>query len=589
MQNDSKATRVFGVSREEIKALVKSTNSETFTKWLLHLMGIFLTPITLMGMLGGYRYSFKRIGFPKGEKPILHDDGDRPIYTFAMIAGAVAVWAVIGVAFYFASDFMKSYFGRRDYILPTVFFIGFNLMVSIVIMRNFQKWQAMMNQTLTVQTQFGSAAWGNFNDFSDLHKRNGIYVGGGDFAYSKHGHCITVGGARSGKLTTLIGPYILGRSNYSGSMFCVDIKGELAAISARYQRKIGNKVLILDPWGVNPGKSSCYNPLDLVSGETNPDALIDNVSVIAEMIVPKSNKGDDYWNSRARSVISTFLIHLVTSEPKAPHTLGELWRRLRLPENEFMDLLSSMAASENEIVAAGANEIVYLIEASEKAWGSILSTALDKTDFLKSPALRKSLESSTFDIKELSDGKTTLYVIIPPDQLEAQSQWLRLVFTTALRAVIRARTNKRITFLIDECAALGYLPELKTAFATYAGYNVTMWPIFQDLSQVKSLYGDAWETFISNATVRQFLGINDELTSAYLERQMGVKTVVTYDDGKPSASARPLATADEIRRGSKDNIFVFVEQRPPTYFPKQPYYEMPELYDRHDANPFYNA
>jgi type IV secretion system protein VirD4 len=72
---------------------------------------------------------------------------------------------------------------------------------------------------------------------------------------------------------------------------------------------------------------------------------------------------------------------------------------------------------------------------------------------------------------------------------------------------------------------------------------------------------------------------------------MGNQTVVTHEatatGSKPHSTARPLVTADEVRRGSHKYIFTFVEQRPPTYFAKLPYYEMPALYNAYDDNPYY--
>lgn len=580
----------FAVSYEQIIALFKNRpNPEGAVKKVLYLAGIVLTPITAIGAIWGYVRSYNRFQRQDDEVPTLANL--RPINAIAMILGAVFIWIILAISVRLFGDLLGFLFNRGIANSPLPFIMmSVNLILTFVAMYLFKKWQANIMYGMQDNNRFGSARWAKTSELADLERQQGLYIGGGVYAYKKQGHMITVGGARSGKFVNLIAPHLLGLCGYRGSNFIVDVKGELAAVTARFQRFIGNRVLILDPWRLNPMGSASYNPLDLVSNQTNPDFLCDDVSIIAEMIVPKEKGGDQFWNNRARTLISGLILHLVTSRPKEQHNLGVLWEWLRMPEEQWAELLADMAVSDNDIVQRTANEFISLMKTSEKTFASILSTALDKTDFLKSPAIRKSLESSTFDVNTLSDGKTTLYIIIPPDQLDSQSQWLRLVFTTALRAVIRNR-NKRVTFLLDECYALGYLPEIKTALATYAGYNVTMWPIFQDLAQIKSLYGDAWETFISNSAIRQFLGINDEFTSSYLEKLIGNQTVVTHEatgnGSKPHATARPLATADEIRRGSGQHIFTFIEQRPPTYFPKVPYYEMPTLYNAYDDNPYY--
>jgi type IV secretion system protein VirD4 len=167
------------------------------------------------------------------------------------------------------------------------------------------------------------------------------------------------------------------------------------------------------------------------------------------------------------------------------------------------------------------------------------------------------------------------------------------VVTTALRGVIR-KSDQRVTFLLDKFAVLGHLPEIQTAMSTYAGYNVTIWPILQSLIQLKDLYGDNWETFLGNASVRHFFNVNDNFTADYLSRAMGNSTVTSYrvtaTGTEPHSTARPLVTPDEVRRGSGNGMFVFIEQRPPTYFDKKPYYEMEDLIDhgvnRWDDNPY---
>jgi type IV secretory pathway TraG/TraD family ATPase VirD4 len=61
------------------------------------------------------------------------------------------------------------------------------------------------------------------------------------------GHLITVARSRSGKGVSVVLPNLL---NYGGSVLCTDPKGENAAITLDYRRRVlKQKVHILDPWG----------------------------------------------------------------------------------------------------------------------------------------------------------------------------------------------------------------------------------------------------------------------------------------------------------------------------------------------------
>lgn len=42
-----------------------------------------------------------------------------------------------------------------------------------------------------------------------------------------------------------------------------------------------------------------------------------------------------------------------------------------------------------------------------------------------------------------------------------------------------------------------------------AGYGIQMWPIVQDINQLKGIYNDKWETFLANAGVTQFFTEGD--------------------------------------------------------------------------------
>jgi hypothetical protein len=43
----------------------------------------------------------------------------------------------------------------------------------------------------------------------------------------------------------------------------------------------------------------------------------------------------------------------------------------------------------------------------------------------------------------------------------------------------------------------------------FAGYGIKLWTLWQDLSQVKSIYGERWESFFSNAGLLQSFATQD--------------------------------------------------------------------------------
>jgi len=587
----------FAVSSADLHNLLRfKRNPERSTKNILILVNLLFTPITLLGAVTGYIRGYNRFMKHDNLPPDLYPL--QPIMRVAMILGAIGIWvAIIAVIFglymfvpwgWISSGFIFYYFGINA-------FIGFWVFLL------FSSWQNRTDKHLAEQSRFGSARFARNEELIDYMLVPGIYIGGG-YTFSDKGHILTVAGTRGGKGTSLIIPNLLGMTEYKGSWVVIDPKGENAAITARYQASTGQNVVILNPWGLLaeylPGAQS-YNPLDILTDITNIN-LVDDAQVVAEMIVPIDKEDrDKFFSDNARAIVAGLLLHLVTSQDKEDCTLQKLWEWLRLPADRWEKLLEDMAVNDTpqfgRVVNQAAYEILKLMGAGDRTWGTIIAVALQCTDFIKSPALQESLKSG-FDPKTLADGTTTLYVIIPADKLQSHARWLRLVTTTTMRAVVR-NPKHQVCFLLDEFAALGYLPEIETALSTYAGFNITVWTILQSLIQLKSNYKDNWETFVGNSTIRQFFSVNDNFTADSVSKAIGNTThmftdnVNSHGEVKNQTNQRALVTPDELRRGSGRNIFAFMGDKPVTFFPKIPYYRIDVLYNngapRYDQNPYF--
>lgn len=569
-----------------------SPDHEKRNRFFVFLVGVILTPITLIGSLLGFAWVFKRLSRYLGNIPKFHPM--RPVLRWGMIGGGILIW----VALYFLVTAIINFFGydvsRFSYV---IIYLVINIMFSLAVFGIFNAWVNDKYQYEAAKSKFGSARFADNHELEPFKKKNGIYIGDLHYRFSDRGHLFTCAGTRGGKGTNLIIPNLLGLGGYEGSWVVIDPKGENAAITARYQREQGQDVVLLNPWGLlseYSGQARSFNPLDIL--DVNSPDLVDDIQMISEMIVPvEKNSRNRYFSDNARTIVTAMLLHIVVNMDEEFRHLGTLYKVLRYSKEETFAILGEMRFTKSEfhkeLLDGSAQEVLKLMMSGGDSYGSIVATALQCTDFLKSSALQKSLQSDYVPSK-LSTGKSTIYVIIPADKLQSHARWLRLVVTTTMRAVIR-KPNKRVTFLLDEFAALGYLPEIETALSTYAGYNVTVWPILQSLIQLKNIYGDNWETFIANAAIRHFFSINDNFSANYVSSAIGVTTNVQKVGSwmvgtKYETTARELATPDEVRRYSQRAIFAFLGNTPPSILGKYPYYEIPELIQRADDNPYMN-
>lgn len=142
-------------------------------------------------------------------------------------------------------------------------------------------------------------------------------------------------------------------------------------------------------------------------------------------------------------------------------------------------------------------------------------------------------------------------------------------------------------YLLDEFAALGHLAPIEQAMGLMAGYGIQLWPILQDIHQLRGIYGKKADTFLSNAGVLQFFGVSDH-ESAQLVSNLTGQTTVVYSTESSSAgkfgsnqseqhTGRPLFTPDEVRTLPLEQQLLFVRGKHPILAKKLRYYADPEF------------
>jgi len=238
-------------------------------------------------------------------------------------------------------------------------------------------------------------------------------------------------------------------------------------------------------------------------------------------------------------------------------------------------------------------------------WGNSLGLRIPK-----SFAVEAQMEAgSTVDLSVLKREAVSIYLILPTDRIDAYARWLRLMIACALLAVARTRgqPKERVLFLLDEFAHLGRMPPVQRHIGLAGGFGVTFWLIVQDLSQLRSAYGDTWPTFLANVDVLQGFGINDWETAEYLSKMTGEATILVESEhhsrgvsrgphaqrqlgtGRTrSEQGRRLLLPDEVRRLSGEVELLFVKGGAPLLVERLSYLSDREFACRADPNPLYD-
>jgi len=384
-------------------------------------------------------------------------------------------------------------------------------------------------------------------------------MGGHPIGLKDDRHIITVAGSRAGKGRSAIVPNML---LYSGSILATDPKGELASLTAVHRaERLGQNVRVLDPFGVAnvpPQYRAAFNPLSIL----HPDSatLIEDAGLIADALIVPSG-GDEHWDASAQELITAIILHLVMMGVPSLCTLPEVRRILR--NEAFLESILEQRADGEELdgVLAGMAQS-YLVKPSKER-GSVASTARRQTSFLDFPAMRGVLSDHDFDLSAMKTQPTTVYLCLPATRMGTCNRWLRLFINLALSAMETNQTKPEtpVLFCLDEFATLGHMKTIENAAGQIAGFGVKLWPILQDLGQLKTLYKDRWETFMANAGVLQFFGNTDLTTLKWLSELLGSTTLrvmskseVGYEQAAKTGATgeswandvQPLITVDEL-------------------------------------------
>lgn len=389
-------------------------------------------------------------------------------------------------------------------------------------------------------------------------------------------HVITIAGSRSGKGRSAIIPNLL---VWPGSCVVTDPKGENATRTAaiRSQRS-GHRVAVIDPHraaDVPNALRASFNPLDLIDG--NADDAIDIAAAIGDAVMIDSGDGKDiHWVESARQIFEAVVLHVATTEFGARRSVARVRELLTIGDPEYADVLFAERVAEKgekatepspfdalwiqmsnsiatnravrNVIAGAANSVRDM---GDNERGSVLSTARRNTKFIDSPWMQACLDGSDAnrlnidDLKSL-EGGLSLYLCLPARFIPTHARFLRLMLNLVLYrmealGLDQPRCGHPVLFIMDEFAALGRLEVIEKAAGLMAGYGVKLWPVLQDLGQLKRHYKESWETFLGNAGILQFFANADMTTLDWLSKRMGNVELIRETRGGSSGTTTQIS------------------------------------------------
>ncbi|WP_158222878.1 type IV secretory system conjugative DNA transfer family protein [Rhodopirellula sp. MGV] len=378
-------------------------------------------------------------------------------------------------------------------------------------------------------------------------------------------HVFTVAGSRSGKGRSVLVPNML---MWPHSVIAIDPKGELATETAKY-RSDGHyqNVVVLDPFKVSDVDDNLrggFNPIDMV----DEDNLIELSMLIADaLVVTDKGSKDTHWTESAKGVLRGLLGHVATHADFAGRrhlgTVRELASRMGASEvdadgnekrNEIEVAMMGNGSGEGFIQRAASD----FFDKPDNERGSVLSTLNRNLMFLDLPPIKRCLETSSFELSDLKNEPTTVYLCLPARHMGTCGRWYRLLVNLTIQSMeITPRSEKMqgsVLMVLDEMATLGHMQSILDAAGQMAGFGLKLWAFWQDLAQAKEIYGDRWETFIANAGVVQCFANTDPTTAEWISKRLGRIAVMVSDPSFANAKSAASNPSTHRRRSEMSEL-----------------------------------
>jgi type IV secretion system protein VirD4 len=285
-------------------------------------------------------------------------------------------------------------------------------------------------------------------------------------------------------------------------------------------------------------------------------------------------------------LLDGLILFLLDVNPRA--SLGAIYRMVLSVPN-FADYIQwALKEYEGRLDLVTVMQFNGFLGKAIKEQSGVLSTLKASLSLFANPLVDQATSSTDFDPRELRRRPMTIYLGVMPRDIARLSPLLNIfvqqTFDNLLGNLPAQDEPNQVLALLDEFTALGRLENVEKGIAYFAGYNIVLAPVIQDLSQLEEVYGKAvTETFLSTANIRIAYAQNSLQTAKYLSEELGFRTVTTRSRSRhskelwsghvtESQARRELLLPHEVRELDRHKELLLVEAAPPIKADKIHYY-----------------
>ena len=395
--------------------------------------------------------------------------------------------------------------------------------------------------------EYGSARWGKYSDiraFLDKKKDFNILLTKSESLslsgrmkitrndnFNRNKNVVVVGGAGSGKTRFYVKPNLM---QMHSSYVVSDSKGLLLAETGKMFEEAGYQIKIFDL--INRRDTHQYNPFQYIQTEDDILKIVNNL--IKNTTNPDKKGGDDFWEKAETALlmaIFSFLIQEVTAEDR---TLGNVIELVRLADIEEdvpgyvspLDILFNELEQKDPTNFAVSQYKIFKLSGDKTTKSILVSLGVRLSPF-DIPSIKELVSQDTLELDTVGDVKTILYILLPDTDTSfnflASMMYQQLFDMLVYKAdnVYKGRLPCHVRCILDEFANIGQIPDFEKVISVIRSREISTNVILQNISQLKTLYKDTWETIIGTSDVFLYLGGMEQSTHEYISKLLGKQTI----------------------------------------------------------------
>lgn len=424
----------------------------------------------------------------------------------------------------------------------------------------------------------------------------------------KHRRCLNilvVGGSGAGKSRGFALPNIM---QCCCSMVITDPKAELLRKTGGLLEKKGYEVRVFDL--INPDTSFCYNPFEYVHDDKDVLRLISN---LIQNTTPKgSQSSDPFWEKSETALLQALMLYLLHEAPPEEQNFAMIMEMLGSAQvkeegedyESPLDILFDRLEMRDPDSIAVKQYHIYKQAAGKTAKSILISVGVRLAAF-NLPQIAKLTNTDELDLSSMGERKVALFCCIPDADTSLNylvgmiySQLFQTLYYMADR-VHGGALPVPVNCIMDEFPNVSLPNEFEKILATCRSRSIYCSIIIQNMSQLKALFKDSWESLVGNCDEFLYLGGNEKETHKYVSELLGKETIDTNTYGQTKGksgsystnfqqSGRELLQPDEVRMLDNQNALLFIRGERPILDAKYDLMKHPNIRYTEDggAGPF---